>query len=957
MEDKKQSYSKRVGKNVGSFLNRVNRGVNEDTEARRKEREQLNALIVDAGMTYATRGTNKIGAASAPKKAKGGKVAYDYIPQGDIKELKAIVRGEHKTYKTKDILDGAYVKATGTKVAAMNTASADKVLELILAYGRFHEEDKKEFKIVAKYIKLSDIKYFQKYLTNDMIVAFYCGVRASFDFKGDYEMSALSGLFRLGEDYIQDFIDKGKEACKDKEFELGLKYPDYDFERLLGKPKQTKIIKGKKNPNFYQYTYKIWIWDSCVAGKAVGYQRFKNGKKDGDYTDMTYGKGTASVELKMGYLGFVSSDSKMLDVLLIYMQNDANGYVKDVEAIYNGLGGVPPEALKAAKVKFAKGGEIYKKGDTVLLKDGNTQRTATVVADGIDSKKRVRVRPQGFPMDLSISTIENDRVYIIKKMAKGGEMNDDKWIQSTVKEMEKKGTVGLFTKKAKRREMTPKQFMKEVLTHPEDYDLKTRREAQWMANVTGDKYEWGGKVDTGVGVSDTLNKAYEYAKGGIIDVFQKSSDGFVYKKTMPQGDGRAFDRAKQVMDEYIKYDEFDRIEVDGKKVSPKEFESMRDKFHNQSFAKGGEISDKDIGETVKIISQDNVVGDLIGIDGNTAYVDFSDYNRPESGEKRDYFDISEIKVVKYDWDKDEYYAKGGEVLKAEKNLREAKKSKISSEIDKASRELDEAYKKEGFAKGGTMKKQGYNDKLDESLSMRKGKASTKKQSDKDRRDESKGMEKSMGKRAYASVGTMDKMAKGGKLKSIMTKKEIGIVIPKTYKIGDKEFGNTYKIERVNTKKYSDNDKNRHYNFRIWEYDKNIDLFDEIKSPSEKLKALERIEMTKDYAKGGQLDSISATKKHYGISTAKWNKMSAKDKEDLRKKSKQDLEAGRKYRQGYNDKLDESLGNTDGKESTKKQSLKDRRDESKGEEKALGKRAYSSVSTMDKLLPFLSWHKK
>ena len=31
--------------------------------------------------------------------------------------------------------------------------------------------------------------------------------------------------------------------------------------------------------------------------------------------------------------------------------------------------------------------------------------------------------------------------------------------------------------------------------------------------------------------------------------------------------------------------------------------------------------------------------------------------------------------------------------------------------------------------------------------------------------------------------------------------------------------------------------------------------------------------------------------------------------------------------------------------------------SKGEEQALGKRAYSSVSTMDKLLPFLSWHKK
>ena len=52
-------------------------------------------------------------------------------------------------------------------------------------------------------------------------------------------------------------------------------------------------------------------------------------------------------------------------------------------------------------------------------------------------------------------------------------------------------------------------------------------------------------------------------------------------------------------------------------------------------------------------------------------------------------------------------------------------------------------------------------------------------------------------------------------------------------------------------------------------------------------------------------------------------------------------------QGYNDRLDESLGARDGAESTKSQSFKARRDESKGMEKAMGKRAYSSVSTMDK----------
>lgn len=46
------------------------------------------------------------------------------------------------------------------------------------------------------------------------------------------------------------------------------------------------------------------------------------------------------------------------------------------------------------------------------------------------------------------------------------------------------------------------------------------------------------------------------------------------------------------------------------------------------------------------------------------------------------------------------------------------------------------------------------------------------------------------------------------------------------------------------------------------------------------------------------------------------------------------------KQGYNDRLDESLGERDGSESTKKQTLKDRRDESKGAEKAAGKPAYS-----------------
>ena len=78
------------------------------------------------------------------------------------------------------------------------------------------------------------------------------------------------------------------------------------------------------------------------------------------------------------------------------------------------------------------------------------------------------------------------------------------------------------------------------------------------------------------------------------------------------------------------------------------------------------------------------------------------------------------------------------------------KGKRLSEDDK---KVDRILKSEKFAKGG---RQGYDDKLDESLGNRRGKRSKKRQNYKDRRDETKGMERARYRRAYSSVGTMDK---------------------------------------------------------------------------------------------------------------------------------------------------------------------------------------------------------
>jgi len=55
-----------------------------------------------------------------------------------------------------------------------------------------------------------------------------------------------------------------------------------------------------------------------------------------------------------------------------------------------------------------------------------------------------------------------------------------------------------------------------------------------------------------------------------------------------------------------------------------------------------------------------------------------------------------------------------------------------------------------------------------------------------------------------------------------------------------------------------------------------------------------------------------------------------------------MHGGPLHKQGYNSRLDETLGSKDGNKS---QSMKDRRNESEGEKKSKGKKAYSSDTKM------------
>ena len=102
------------------------------------------------------------------------------------------------------------------------------------------------------------------------------------------------------------------------------------------------------------------------------------------------------------------------------------------------------------------------------------------------------------------------------------------------------------------------------------------------------------------------------------------------------------------------------------------------------------------------------------------------------------------------------------------NPKFAKKAGVPQSVGKDYVEADRMKGMKKYQAGGMpmgMEKQGFNDRLDESMGARNG---PKMQAMKARRDESEGMEEAMGRRKFAGNRSMDKamprMKKGGKVR-------------------------------------------------------------------------------------------------------------------------------------------------------------------------------------------------
>ena len=182
---------------------------------------------------------------------------------------------------------------------------------------------------------------------------------------------------------------------------------------------------------------------------------------------------------------------------------------------------------------------------------------------------------------------------------------DEKWIQEAVEDMKK----GAFTAQAKRAKMTVEEFAKDVIAHPEKYQEKTRKRAQFYMNVQNKKGEGnccGGSDGRYIGnQSDPMMIQRQDPKksccgGAIHDKFksQLAEAGFTPEAYLKKAraaakkegyDSRALEFADDGVHKLMIYDDTGKVSKFGRvgygdfiiwsKVDPKIAPKKRDVFH------------------------------------------------------------------------------------------------------------------------------------------------------------------------------------------------------------------------------------------------------------------------------------------------------------------------------------------------------------------------------------------
>jgi predicted ABC-type ATPase len=293
---------------------------------------------------------------------KGGKISSSttYVSNRSIKELSITLGKSLKKLKGADIVDGVYVKNDAlntTKITSLN--SVDAILDDIVSMANL-KGSKRDIKSVKKddIQKLLDAGY-----DREDLITIYFGPTSLANVNIDNDIDL--GLLGLDEYNVQNGIKKLLEVAKSKTYEIGLKYPDFNWSDILTK---YKIDKNGKDVNGVErisnnnadkktfYVYRIFEGNNVVVGTSVDRVEIIKGKK---VDDDSYRKDPNDLKkFKGGYWSIVSSDKKIIKDIAKMILRKKSGYVKNMDIFVNDLGGVSAQTLDFNKIPYELGGEV-----------------------------------------------------------------------------------------------------------------------------------------------------------------------------------------------------------------------------------------------------------------------------------------------------------------------------------------------------------------------------------------------------------------------------------------------------------------------------------------------------------------------------------------------------------------------------------------------------------------------
>ena len=323
-----------------------------------------------------------VGGAKATTSTKKGSSDYTYVPNKDVKELSVVLKGELKKLMGSDILDGVYVK-NSAKSAPKTDANA--VFAKIL-------KDAKEAKVgKSKRFEASDLKKINLEMVQKLIEAGFTeqqvrnvifGYAFDNEIIADNELEYDNGIFSYEDAYVESKVESLVEAQKNKEFAVGIEYPDFDWQGIIKKYKissKPKDITEKQQgtSGSTENYYEVFVGDNIVIGHNYGYKwldadgkvlsnYMEEDKKVSDPTKQNAWQ--KEREQKAGFNGgwwtVVSSKIEIIDDVLKTLLSQKGGYCKELDFYDDSF----PKNLKENNIDFELGGfmnNVYAKGGTV----------------------------------------------------------------------------------------------------------------------------------------------------------------------------------------------------------------------------------------------------------------------------------------------------------------------------------------------------------------------------------------------------------------------------------------------------------------------------------------------------------------------------------------------------------------------------------------------------------------